>query len=123
MRDPADDERVLVEMACGAALAAIYSGLIRRLQDEGKQAIRNGLLRKNDMHCFHLLHHILLVSTVKSFHATSRESLQITPKWHLRLVSYPGRLPAPLGPLLVIVCGGSSVDGQQLANLKVKLQT
>lgn len=63
-----DDERVLVEMACGAALAAIYSGLIGRLQDEA-------------------------------------------------------RLPARLGPLVVIVCGGSSVDMQQLANLKVKLHT
>lgn len=63
-----DEERVLVEMACGAALAAVYSGLIGRLQDEG-------------------------------------------------------RLPAQLGPLLVIVCGGSSIDMQQLANLKVKLQT
>ncbi|KAG7226307.1 hypothetical protein INR49_003059 [Caranx melampygus] len=61
-----DEERVLVEMACGAALAAVYSGLIRRLQDEG-------------------------------------------------------RLPTPLGPLLVIVCGGSSVDMQQLTNLKNKL--
>ncbi|XP_078193522.1 serine dehydratase-like isoform X2 [Callithrix jacchus] len=30
-----DDERVLVEPACGAALAAIYSGLLRRLQAEG----------------------------------------------------------------------------------------
>lgn len=61
-----DEERVLVEMACGAALAAVYSGLIHRLQDEG-------------------------------------------------------RLPTPLGPLLVIVCGGSSVDVQQLTNLKNKL--
>ncbi|XP_076603972.1 serine dehydratase-like [Chaetodon auriga] len=63
-----DEERVLVEMACGAALAAVYSGLIRRLQDEG-------------------------------------------------------RLPTPLGPLLVIVCGGSSIDMKQLADLKHKLQT
>lgn len=31
-----DEERVLVEMACGAALAAVYSGLIRRLQVDGK---------------------------------------------------------------------------------------
>lgn len=36
---PADDERVLVEMACGAALAAVYSGLIGRLQDDGESAI------------------------------------------------------------------------------------
>ncbi|XP_035850728.1 serine dehydratase-like [Sander lucioperca] len=63
-----DEERVLVEMACGAALAAVYSGLIRRLQDEGL-------------------------------------------------------LPTLLGPLLVIVCGGSSVDMEQLTNLKHKLQT
>ncbi|XP_075964556.1 serine dehydratase-like [Anarhichas minor] len=62
-----DEERVLVEMACGAALAAVYSGLIRRLQDEG-------------------------------------------------------RLPALLGPLLVIVCGGSSIDMEQLTLLKHKLQ-
>lgn len=33
-----DEERVLVEMACGAALAAVYSGLVRRLQDEGKRS-------------------------------------------------------------------------------------
>uniref|UniRef100_A0A671WL62 L-serine ammonia-lyase n=1 Tax=Sparus aurata TaxID=8175 RepID=A0A671WL62_SPAAU len=63
-----DEERVLVELACGASLAAVYSGLIRRLQDEG-------------------------------------------------------RLPTVLGPLLVIVCGGSSIDMKQLANLKHKLQT
>ncbi|XP_029900664.1 serine dehydratase-like [Myripristis murdjan] len=63
-----DEERVLVEMACGAALAAIYSGVIRRLQDEG-------------------------------------------------------RLPAPLGPLLVIVCGGSSINMEQLTNLRHKLYT
>ena len=35
MCDLVDEERVLVEMACGAALAAVYSGVIRRLQDEG----------------------------------------------------------------------------------------
>ena len=34
----ADDEKVLVEPACGAALAAVYSGIIKRLQDEGKLA-------------------------------------------------------------------------------------
>ncbi|XP_022613537.1 L-serine dehydratase/L-threonine deaminase [Seriola dumerili] len=33
-----DDEKVLVEPACGAALAAVYSGIIKRLQDEGKLA-------------------------------------------------------------------------------------
>lgn len=31
----ADEERVLVEMACGAALAAVYSGVVKRLQGEG----------------------------------------------------------------------------------------
>ncbi|XP_031161916.1 L-serine dehydratase/L-threonine deaminase [Sander lucioperca] len=33
-----DDEKVLVEPACGAALAAVYSGVIRRLQAEGEMA-------------------------------------------------------------------------------------
>lgn len=33
--DSVDEERVLVEMACGAALAAVYSGVICRLQSEG----------------------------------------------------------------------------------------
>ncbi|XP_041828528.1 serine dehydratase-like isoform X2 [Melanotaenia boesemani] len=63
-----DEERVLVEMACGASLAAVYSGLIRRLQEEG-------------------------------------------------------RLPTLLGPLLVIVCGGSSINMEQLTSLKHKLQS
>ncbi|KAM6913103.1 serine dehydratase-like [Xenentodon cancila] len=63
-----DEERVLVEMACGAALAAVYGGLIHRLQAES-------------------------------------------------------RLPTLLGPLLVIVCGGSSVNLDQLTSLKHKLQT
>lgn len=63
-----DEERVLVEMACGAALAAVYTGLITRLQDEG-------------------------------------------------------RLLALSGPLLVIVCGGSSINMEQLANLQHKLHT
>ena len=31
-----DDHRTLVEPACGAALSAIYSGLIPKLQKEGK---------------------------------------------------------------------------------------
>ncbi|KAL2767749.1 serine dehydratase-like, partial [Daubentonia madagascariensis] len=31
-----DDERMLVEPACGAALAAIYSGILGRLQAEGR---------------------------------------------------------------------------------------
>lgn len=38
----ADDEKVLVEPACGAALAAVYSGIIKRLQDEGKLSQRLG---------------------------------------------------------------------------------
>lgn len=61
-----DEERVLVEMACGAALAAVYCGVINRLQSEG-------------------------------------------------------RLPASLGPVVVIVCGGSSVDMQQLSSLRKKV--
>ncbi|XP_043998078.1 serine dehydratase-like [Gambusia affinis] len=63
-----DEERVLVEMACGAALAAVYSGLIPRLQAQG-------------------------------------------------------RLPTPLRPLLVIVCGGSSINMEQLISLQQKLQS
>ncbi|OBS58836.1 hypothetical protein A6R68_10033 [Neotoma lepida] len=31
-----DDEKILVEPACGAALAAVYSGVVCRLQDEGR---------------------------------------------------------------------------------------
>lgn len=31
-----DDERMLVEPACGAALAAVYSGILGRLQAEGR---------------------------------------------------------------------------------------
>nr|XP_048278510.1 serine dehydratase-like isoform X2 [Myodes glareolus] len=31
-----DDERILVEPACGAALAAVYSGILGRLQAEGR---------------------------------------------------------------------------------------
>ncbi|KAI4895594.1 hypothetical protein NFI96_013125 [Prochilodus magdalenae] len=58
-----DEERVLVELACGAALAAVYSGVIQRLQDEG-------------------------------------------------------RLPKPLGLLVVIVCGGSSVSLAELQHLR-----
>ena len=33
---PADDEKILVEPACGAALAAIYSNVVQKLQGEGK---------------------------------------------------------------------------------------
>ena len=31
-----DDHKVLIEPACGAALAALYCGKIKKLQDEGK---------------------------------------------------------------------------------------
>lgn len=58
-----DEERVLVELACAASLAAVYNGVIQRLQDEG-------------------------------------------------------RLRKPLGPLVVIVCGGSSVNLAQLQHLR-----
>nr|XP_046164193.1 serine dehydratase-like [Oncorhynchus gorbuscha] len=59
-----DEERVLVELACGAALAAVYCGVIHRLQGEG-------------------------------------------------------RLPVPLaGPLVMIVCGGSSINQAQLEHLR-----
>lgn len=30
-----------MEMACGAALAAVYSGIIRKLQDESKHAMKS----------------------------------------------------------------------------------
>uniref|UniRef100_A0A3P9K7I5 L-serine deaminase n=1 Tax=Oryzias latipes TaxID=8090 RepID=A0A3P9K7I5_ORYLA len=33
-----DDEKILVEPACGAALSAVYSHIIRKLQSEGKLA-------------------------------------------------------------------------------------
>lgn len=32
----ADDERLLVESACGAPLAVLYSGRLQRLQQEGR---------------------------------------------------------------------------------------
>lgn len=32
----ADDEKILVEPACGAALAAVYSHVVPKLQGEGK---------------------------------------------------------------------------------------
>ncbi|XP_006640503.1 serine dehydratase-like [Lepisosteus oculatus] len=62
-----DDERVLVELACGAGLAAVYTGLIQRLQDRA-------------------------------------------------------RLPRPLGPLVILVCGGSSISLAQLNHYRNKLQ-
>lgn len=37
--DLSDEERVLVEMACGAALAAVYSGVIGKLQNERKHSM------------------------------------------------------------------------------------
>ncbi|KAB0362856.1 hypothetical protein FD754_007012 [Muntiacus muntjak] len=61
-----DDERTLVEPACGAALAAIYSGLLGRLQAEG----------------------------------------------HL--------CPSPAS-VVVIVCGGNSIDSRELQALKAQL--
>lgn len=63
----ADEERVLVELACGAALAAVYSGVIQRLQEEG-------------------------------------------------------RLPKPLDPLVMIVCGGGSVNLAQLQHLQAVIR-
>lgn len=33
---PADEERMLVEPACGAPLAVLYSGRLQRLQSEGR---------------------------------------------------------------------------------------
>lgn len=62
----ADDERMLVEPACGAALAVIYSGLLERLQAEG-------------------------------------------------------RLSPSLASVVVIVCGGNSVDSGGLQALKAQL--
>ncbi|XP_001490183.1 serine dehydratase-like isoform X1 [Equus asinus] len=61
-----DDERMLVEPACGAALAAIYSGLLQRLQAEG-------------------------------------------------------RLRPSLASVVVIVCGGNSIDSRELQALKAQL--
>ncbi|KAG2470668.1 SDHL deaminase, partial [Polypterus senegalus] len=61
-----DDERVLVELACGASLGAIYSGLVTRLQTQGQ-------------------------------------------------------LPAQLGPLVVIVCGGSGINLDQLLKYQEKI--
>ncbi|XP_060789758.1 serine dehydratase-like [Neoarius graeffei] len=58
-----DEERVLVELACAASLAAVYSSVIQRLQDEG-------------------------------------------------------RLCKPLGLLVIIVCGGSSINLAQLQHLR-----
>ncbi|XP_052001799.1 serine dehydratase-like [Xyrauchen texanus] len=62
-----DEERVLVELACGAALAAVYSGVIQRLQEKE-------------------------------------------------------RLPKPLGPLVIIVCGGGSVNWAQLLHLQAVIR-
>lgn len=62
-----DEERVLVELACGASLAAVYSGVIQRLQEEG-------------------------------------------------------RLPKPLDSLVMIVCGGGSVNLAQLQHLQAVIR-
>ncbi|KAM5312529.1 serine dehydratase-like isoform 1-T3 [Glossophaga mutica] len=61
-----DDERLLVEPACGAALAAVYSGLLGRLQAEG-------------------------------------------------------RLGPSLASVVVIVCGGNSIDSRELQALRAQL--
>ncbi|XP_042524960.1 serine dehydratase-like [Dipodomys spectabilis] len=61
-----DDERMLVEPACGAALAAVYSGLLGKLQAQG-------------------------------------------------------RLSPSLASVVVIVCGGNSIDSGQLQALKAQL--
>lgn len=63
---PADDERMLVESACGAPLAVLYSGRLQRLQREG-------------------------------------------------------RLPTPLGSVVIVVCGGSNIHTAQLRALKSQL--
>ncbi|NXO38769.1 SDSL protein, partial [Locustella ochotensis] len=61
-----DDERLLVEPACGAPLAVLYSGRLQRLQREG-------------------------------------------------------RLRAPLGSVVLVVCGGSNIHRAQLRALKSQL--
>ncbi|NXK61560.1 SDSL protein, partial [Sylvietta virens] len=61
-----DDERMLVEPACGAPLAVLYSGRLQRLQREG-------------------------------------------------------RLRAPLGSVVLVVCGGSNIHTAQLRALKGQL--
>ncbi|KAF6082871.1 serine dehydratase like [Phyllostomus discolor] len=61
-----DDERMLVEPACGAALAAVYSGLLGRLQAEG-------------------------------------------------------RLGPALASVVVVVCGGNSIDSRELQALRAQL--
>ncbi|NWZ24697.1 SDSL protein, partial [Asarcornis scutulata] len=63
---PTDDERMLVQPACGAALAVLYSGRLQRLQREG-------------------------------------------------------RVGTPLGSVVLVVCGGSSITAAQLRGLKSQL--
>ena len=63
---PADDERMLVQPACGAALALLYTGWLQRLQCEG-------------------------------------------------------RLRTPLASVVVVVCGGGSIQAAQLRALKSQL--
>lgn len=109
----ADEERVLVEMACGAALAAVYSGIIVRLQNEGKSS---------PSFCF--LH---TEAADEYFSPSGWDSgdLLSSEKWlhQLLLLLILGRLPALMGPLLMIVCGGSTINMEQLTNLKHKLQS
>lgn len=62
-----DDERILVEPACGASIAAVYSGILQRLQQEGE-------------------------------------------------------LPKDMQPVVVIVCGGSSITMAQLNEYRMQLQ-
>ncbi|NWI69592.1 SDSL protein, partial [Todus mexicanus] len=61
-----DDERMLVQPACGAALALLYTGRLQRLQGEG-------------------------------------------------------RLPTPLGSVVLVVCGGANIQLAQLRALKSQL--
>ena len=44
MPAPIDDQRMLVEPACGAALAAVYSGVITKLEEEGRLPQLNNIL-------------------------------------------------------------------------------
>ncbi|PWA16560.1 hypothetical protein CCH79_00004328 [Gambusia affinis] len=99
-----DEERVLVEMACGAALAAVYSGLIPRLQAQGRRPPR-------------LLLFLLFICFVKEAEVRTRAVSSSC------IQNLTCRLPTPLRPLLVIVCGGSSINMEQLISLQQKLQS
>lgn len=50
-------------------------------------------------------------------------SVQRNDLHQLLLLLILGRLPALLGPLVVIVCGGSTINMEQLTYLKHKLQS